>query len=170
MRAGPIFLIFAAACLAVPAPMETIINNQTMECSDFSRGDECVSCEIPAGWASLGYDVNECPGGYAEVSAQGNCTRFRISRCCSEGHSGAAGDCDDVIVNKAAKQCAFRNESACATPAGWVDAEGEFGFCPADYEWKEDACGQAPGTCVIGALIAAFTGLAGASSWLKLKE
>ena len=159
MRAGAIFLLFCAFAFAAPAPQEIIVNNATKECSSFSRGDECVSCAIPEGWESLGYGVEECPQGYTETSASRDCTASRSSRCCSEGHSGAAGDCDDVVVNDVAKLCAFRNESACATGEGWAGPATESGFCPQNYTWAKDACGSYVKACGSAALLAAFTGM-----------
>jgi hypothetical protein len=64
------------------------------------------------------------------------CTAHKVTFCCTEGHSGALGDCEDVVINKAAEQCAFVEDiGACPSlPRGW-EKHGE--DCPY-YEWAEN--------------------------------
>lgn len=65
---------------------------------------------------------------------------FKAPFCCTEGHSGVAGDCQDVIMNPLKRQCAFVEDiEACGgLPLGWV-AWGK--DCPSLFTWTEDvAC------------------------------
>jgi hypothetical protein len=149
MKIALIFLFLAASCLAAPAPPEIIVNNATMECSMFNAGDECTRCEIPEGWVSLGFGTGQCPEGYAEVTAARNCTPGKNARCCSEGHSGAMGDCGEMAINRQTKQCMFTNATV---PAGWEGkTDGEDGpwQCPEGYAWVENA-----GTCPVASIMA----------------
>jgi len=147
-----VLLFLAGTCFSIMAPPETIVNHQTKECSDFSGGDECTICRIPEGWVSLGYGDIGCPEGYDMVVAERECIPMRNSRCCSEGHSGSNGDCEDMVVNHLTSQCAFANESACATPEGWVKASdsGGSGLCPEGYAWVDDSCSANPLSCLCG--------------------
>ncbi len=138
-------LVFTPLAFAAPAPPEVIVNNQTMECSQFNAGDECVNCEIPEGWTSLGYNTRECPAGYTEVDAQRNCSGFRNSRCCSMGHSGALGECAGMAINNLTRQCMFVNGTA---PPGWeMKPEGTDASewqCPEGYAWPGEGLPGCP--------------------------
>jgi len=147
-------LFFASLVFAAPAPPEMIVNNATMECTQFNGGDECVACEIPEGWTSLGYGTMECPAGYTEVSIERNCTPFRVGRCCSMGHSGGLGDCEDMVVDHALKQCMFVDGPV---PPGWEGKpEGNEDWdwqCPEGYGWPEE--GIPPSACCTAVFILA---------------
>ncbi|MDD5172343.1 MAG: hypothetical protein PHF60_04895 [Candidatus ainarchaeum sp.] len=155
MRLAIFVLFVCAAVWAAPAPPEIIVNNQTMECSQFNAGDECMNCEIPEGWTSLGYNTRECPTGYTEVNAPRNCSGFKIGRCCSVGHSGALGECDDMIVNHLTMQCMF-NEGG-TVPPGWEGKpEGTDAWdwqCPEGYGWPEEGLPGGPCPCTAAFLL-----------------
>lgn len=152
-------LLIMGIGFAAPAAPEIIVNNQTMECSDYNAGDECTSCEIPAGWASLGLDVQECPEEYSKVAADRNCTPARNERCCSEGHSGSPGDCDGMAVNHLLKQCMFADGAA---PAGWETkpdgTDARDWQCPEGYGWREEGA-QGGGPCAAGLILCGFASL-----------
>ena len=121
---------------AAPAPPQLAVNHESKQCAEFVGGDECVSCSPPAGWEILGnLWETECPAGYAQVEIVPKCTAHKVTFCCTEGHSGAPGDCEDVVVNKAAEQCAFVEDiSECpALPNGWETLGDD---CPY-YEWAD---------------------------------
>jgi len=155
MKPDTLLLVLAAILLchaasAAPAPPEIIVNNATMQCSDFMAGDECVNCEIPQGWTSLGYGVYECPPGYAETTADIICTPGRNEFCCSEGHSGADGNCTDMVVNDLTGQCAFVENAPsaqqCVLPPEWQKKPaGSRWLCPSGYSWTNVSCGQGGG-------------------------
>ncbi len=151
-----IILIFSI-CSAVPAPPEIIVNGQTRQCADFMAGDECFSCEMPSGWTSLGYNTYECPQGYEKIELKLNCSGFKNERCCSNGHSGGAGACQDMIINDVTKQCAFSDGGA--VPSGWKGkpggAENAQWVCPSGYGWSEKAepCACATGFVLLGLVV-----------------
>ncbi|MGQ9600661.1 MAG: hypothetical protein ACUVWZ_14755 [Anaerolineae bacterium] len=129
---------------AAPLPPRLAVNHETRQCGEFIGGDECMDCFPPAGWEVLGvaFDVS-CPEGYTHVGQiDYHCQPFKVSFCCSEGHSGAPGDCEDLVVSRSTKQCAFVEEIAtCRLPKGWSrrpdDMEPRKWVCPAGYEWIE---------------------------------
>lgn len=137
---------FLALCLvlfqeawAAPLPPLRVANHQTKECGELPYGgDECMDCFPPEGWEVLGvaYEV-ECPAGYTvldEVSY--DCQPFKNQFCCSEGHSGASGDCNDLVVNDREQECAFVDSiEGCALPARWETPRQ--GLCPDGYDWIE---------------------------------
>jgi hypothetical protein len=123
--------------LAAPAPPQLVVNHETKQCAEFSAGDECVSCVPPAGWEILGNSVEtECPAGYAQVEIVPICAARKVSFCCTEGHSGAPGDCEDVVINKATGQCAFVEDiNRCPSlPGGWDKYGAD---CPY-HDWAEN--------------------------------
>ena len=136
---------------AAPAMPALGINDETMECAEFFMGDECISCSLPQGWRSIGnpYD-NECPEGYAKVLGEPICKPLKVEFCCTVSHSGANGDCEDVVVNGVEKKCAFVEDiTECGSlPTGWTRAEeDEFWgkVCPSwEYGWLDDYldCGE----------------------------
>jgi hypothetical protein len=135
--------------LAAPLPPSRVANHQTRECGEMFAGDECMDCFPPEGWEVLGnaYEVT-CPAGYTEIDDEipYRCEPFKVQFCCSEGHSGAPGDCADLVVNNREKECAFVNEiETCTLPRHWEtrpdDVELRSWECPASYEWVEEvAC------------------------------
>lgn len=108
-----------------------------------------MDCFPPAGWEVLGVaDDVPCPADYALVKdVSYNCQPFKSQFCCSEGHSGVPGNCQDLVVKDRAKQCAFVDNIAdCELPGGWSKRPDSVGprswVCPAGYEWLESLeCG-----------------------------
>ncbi len=151
----PAFLVLliplAPATLAAPLPPLRVVNHPAQECSEIPfGGDECMDCFPPEGWEVLGVasDV-PCPAGYAVVEGVDyDCQPFKNQFCCSEGHSGASGDCQDLVVNDRAKQCAFVDDIAdCELPRRWSKRPDTVVLrdwvCPANYEWLETLkCGS----------------------------
>jgi hypothetical protein len=132
-------LMLAGPVLAAPLPLLTIVNDESMECAKFLPGDECMDCMPPEGWKVLGPNAS-CPEGYTIVTVKGNCKGFENERCCTERHTGASGDCRNMIKNDLTKECAFLTNATTgtvpgdwqkmpetATPSSWV--------CPLDYRW-----------------------------------
>jgi hypothetical protein len=133
------FLI-AGLAFAAPMPLQTIVNNDSMQCARFLPGDECMDCSPPEGWDLLG-SFASCPEGYTLVSVNGNCRGFEKERCCTEKHSGASGDCQNMIKNDITKECAFARDASNSTlPLGWtkmhVANSSSKWVCPLDYKWK----------------------------------
>jgi hypothetical protein len=151
-----IFLNFST-CFAAPAPHEMLVNEQTKQCADFMAGDECFTCEIPVGWTSLGYGTYECPEGYTQIEVELECSGFKVDRCCSTGHSGAAGACEDMVINEVTQQCAFLDGGE--VPSGWKGKpdhiENAQWMCPEGYSWTEKAepCACAIGFVLLGLLV-----------------
>ena len=135
----------AREALAAPLPPLRVVNHETRQCGQIPfGGDECMDCFPPAGWEVLGIaDDVPCPAGYTLVEEVGyNCQSFKNQFCCSEGHSGAPGDCQDLVVNERVRRCAFvENVAACKLPRGWSrqpdSVEPHNWVCPAGYEWLE---------------------------------
>jgi hypothetical protein len=127
--------------LAAPLPPEIIINDTTKECSTFIGGDECMNCTPPSGWHSLGYDREaSCSENYTMVSVRGLCKGFEIEHCCTEGHSGASGDCQNMVRNDFTKECTFVKDASNYTlPVGWLkmpkDQTSRDWVCPLAYKW-----------------------------------
>ncbi len=139
-----VLLVPMAKSSASPLPPRSVVNHEIEACGEVFGGDECMSCRAEAGWTLLG--EAECPAGYAtEVPVPHDCSPFKSHFCCTEGHSGAPGDCEDVIVNEAERHCAFVEDLAACTalPAGWTPAPRDSGWpvCPSwDYRWVEARC------------------------------
>jgi hypothetical protein len=125
---------------AAPAPPELVVNHETKQCAEFVAGDDCVNCSPPEGWEVLGgWGEVECPEGYTGVEIQAVCQAAKNDFCCTEGYSGAPGDCEDVVISKGAEQCAFVEDiNDCpALPEGWEKYGAD---CPY-YDWVENvAC------------------------------
>ena len=98
-----------------------------------------MRCEIPAGWATLGHMNTTCPPGYNETILNLTCTGFKNERCCSQGHSGANGDCDDLLINDVTGQCALIDDAGNCTPSTiWKKTNetiNKTAECPSDYSW-----------------------------------
>jgi hypothetical protein len=129
---------------AAPAPEKLVVNHETKECATIFGGDECMDCLPPDGWEVLGwsYDV-ECPEGYAFTEVEEICTPYKNEFCCTEGHSGAHGDCEDMVINRIACKCAFVEDiNACNLPLGWQDKpekKPNYGWaCPGSFDWTEE--------------------------------
>lgn len=139
-------IVFALSVLAPAAPMppETLVNDTTKECALFFSGDECTSCTPPAGWRELGYDAS-CPDNYTVVEVSGTCYGMENGFCCTEGHSGAPGDCSNLVINNSAMQCAFVDDVLnCTLPAGWQKKPENVSAyqwaCPFTYNWTNVNC------------------------------
>jgi hypothetical protein len=177
------FLVVTGSALAAPLPPIVVVNHETRECGTIFAGDECTDCFPPHGWEVLGVasDV-ECPTGYSPVETVDiTCHPFKQEFCCTEGHSGVPGDCQDLVVNKRAKQCAFVEDiENCGLPKRWQrrpeDLEPYDWVCPYDYQWidrldclEEGANGEAE-TSPIPCLGAMLTGPALMALWLVAKR
>jgi len=127
--------------LASSAPItETIVNNTTKECAVFLAGDECSDCILPPGWQSLGRYYVPCPKNYSIISVKGACKGFENQRCCTKGHSGAAGECSNLVINDLSRECTFTEDAINSSlPTGWLSKPANVSLfewvCPLDYRW-----------------------------------
>ena len=140
-NAGLAILIFLLSGLALAAPMQLqmIVNNDSKQCARFLPGDECMDCTPPDGWEILG-PYTSCPESYTMVTVNGNCQGFEVEHCCTEKHTGAAGDCRNMVKNDITKECAFvTNAATAAMSVGWQkmpeNATSSSWICPLDYKW-----------------------------------
>lgn len=135
-------LFFSFIVFAAPMPREVVVNHVTKECDDdFFAGDECMDCHPPSGWVSIGRNWNTtCPENYTNKSATVKCTPFKDSFCCSEFHSGASGNCKDMIISNIRKECAFVDDiNKSVVPTGWSKkpptTKSYNWLCPNTYKW-----------------------------------
>jgi len=166
---------------AEPQPPKVVVNHDTQECGEIFGGDECMDCfPAPEGWEVLGYTLEAtCPEGYTTVEVDYVCQAFKDPFCCTEGHSGADGDCEDMVINESAKQCAFVDDiDDCNLPRGWSARPQD--VSPYDwtcayglYTWVDglDCLSQpvgdeSSGTNYAPLLVVAFIGLLLGSVWL----
>lgn len=138
MMLGAFMLMLNGLVLAAPFT-ETIINNATKECAVFLAGDECMDCSPPPGWHSLG-GYSSCPKNYTISSVRGTCKGFEIPRCCTKGHSGASGECSNLVRNDLLRECAFIENAINSTiPTGWLIKPANISLsewqCPLGYGW-----------------------------------
>jgi hypothetical protein len=131
MLIGPVF--------AAPLPLQTIVNDESMQCARFLPGDECMDCTPPEGWKILDPGAS-CPENYTIVTAKGICKGFENERCCTEGHTGASGDCQNMVKNDFTKECALMTNATTDTiPNGWQKMPESIissnWVCPLDYTW-----------------------------------
>lgn len=137
-------LAFPRPAFATPPPPVILVNHTTRQCAQARLASPCYWCTPPEEWQVLGFAYdhrNQCPAGYEDLgytSLHVTCTAFNNPWCCS--WYGNGGDCEDLVVSKAQKLCAFVDEiNGCTLPEGWrrqVD-----GRCPVDYRWLPDiAC------------------------------
>lgn len=142
-------ILMAGLSAAAPLPTQLIVNHDLLQCSRFLPGDECMDCTPSQGWTALP-EGSSCPEGYTSVDVRGNCTAFQAGHCCTEGHSGASGDCRNMVVNDMTGQCSFAEGPENALPAGWermpANASPQQWLCPAGYAWT-----AAPATSAGGA-------------------
>lgn len=131
--------------LAAPVPPLHVVHHGNQQCAEIFGGDECMDCFPPEGWEIVDRSKEDwCPEGYTPVQdLDYTCQPFKVSFCCSEGHSGAPGDCKDMVVNHRQDQCAFVDEiEGCRLPERWTarpqDIKARDWVCPADYDWVED--------------------------------
>ena len=134
-------LSMAGDASAAPAPPMVAVIHETRECGMMPGGDECTDCYPTGGWVQLGdgFEV-ECPEGYTNGEPEYACDPFKTPHCCTEGHSGAAGDREDMIISHRHDQCAFVDDiEGCKPPREWTrqpnGRRAQDWLCPADYEW-----------------------------------
>jgi hypothetical protein len=141
-------LIFSVnTAFAAPLPPTIAINEQTKECSRFFMGDECLDCFLPDGWTKIeGYSEDSCPKGYNIVNDKSvNCQGFKVAHCCTIDHTGANGDCEDVVISDEEKSCGFVEDinNCPGLPDSWYRAKevDRFGrVCPFyNYKWREES-------------------------------
>lgn len=140
---GLSIVILVGLAIAVPMPLETIVNHDLKQCANFLPGDECMNCKPPNGWEVLDSHAS-CPTNYTSVTVKGNCSGFENERCCTQRHSGASGDCRNMIKNDLTKECAFAADAKNSTLlSGWVkmpeNTSSSVWVCPLDYTWTASA-------------------------------
>lgn len=146
-----LFFILGQNTFASIAPPITVVNHTTKECSVISLGDECVRCSLIDDWENISSShgkYEECPVGYTIINLEYGedyiCEGRKTQFCCTVDHSGAAGNCEDVVVNDTKKQCAFVEDiNECERlPAGWEQAGMDVFWgqvCPSlGYKWVDD--------------------------------
>lgn len=146
-----ISILFSPAS-ALQTPPDRVVNHETKQCALLFRGSVCTTCVPPEGWIVFSRGpYGPCPAGYRQVEIKPVCYSSRTSFCCTEGHSGAPGSCEDLVVNRSKNQCAFVADlKKCKDlPEGWLRPEkGKPGgnFCPLKYQWLEQnlQCGMSP--------------------------
>jgi hypothetical protein len=129
--------LWAVTC-AAPMPPRQVINHQTQQCADIVPGDECGDVILPPDWEYLDLTAGEkCPDNFTFVELRPDWVHFKVPFCCTEGHSGSSGDCQDVVIQPVKRQCAFVDDIQKCTglPDGW-EVSGQ--NCPAGFEWVED--------------------------------
>jgi hypothetical protein len=137
MKSASFFSFFLLGFLplslfADPSPERIGVNESTKECATFFTGDECTDCSLPEGWTNLGYaHMTQCPQDYKMVEADSVCKPRKSFFCCSENHSGAEGQCDDLVIDDVNGKCAFVEDiNKCGgLPPGWTSAS----ICPAGF-------------------------------------
>jgi hypothetical protein len=138
-----VLLSMAGSVVAAPTPPLTAVNEETKECGMMLGGDECTNCYPINGWTLLGNGVDvECPDGYVSGEPEYACDHFKAQHCCTEGHSGASGDCEDLIISHRYDQCAFVDDiNTCEPPREWTQrpsgSKAEEWLCPTGYEWVD---------------------------------
>lgn len=139
----------ASPAAATPTAPVVIVNRTTKQCAEVIQGDDCHWCDLLEGWEILGPGGQAaCPPGYADLGSQGmsgNCRGYKNQFCCTSPQHH--GDCADLVINEALKQCAFVEEiDGCTLPDGWTSAGDTTqwqGRCPTDWwsGWVPDiAC------------------------------
>jgi hypothetical protein len=157
--AVPVLLVITASmAYAAPMPPRTLVNHKTHQCAQITPGDECGDVILPADWEYLDPNAGEqCPENYTFIDLHPEWLHFKASFCCSEGHSGSPGDCQDVVLQQSRRQCAFVDDiQKCpALPEDW-EAWGK--NCPTGFEWAEEvACLGSQSSPVVNATSAAQT-------------
>jgi len=118
-------------------PPRPVVNHSTRQCAVIVPGDECGDVILPTGWEYLDEAAGEkCPDGYSTIELHPEWAKFKVEHCCMEGHSGVAGDCQDVVIRQSNRQCAFVEDIQICTalPKGW-EAWGK--NCPTGFEWVD---------------------------------
>jgi hypothetical protein len=131
---------------AAPMPPRILVNHKTQQCAQVTPGDECGDVILPPDWEYLNSSSGEkCPDSYTLVDLHLEWKQFKSQLCCSEGHSGSAGDCQDVVTQPSRRQCAFVEDiQQCpALPEGWKAWEQN---CPIDFYWTRDVVCSSSGS------------------------
>ena len=153
-----VLVISISAAYAAPMPPRTLVNHKTQQCAQITPGDECGDVILPPDWEYLDPSAGEkCPENYTLVDLRPEWLHFKASFCCSEGHSGSPGDCQDVILQQAKRQCAFVEDiqKCSGLPEGW-EAWGQ--NCPTGFEWADEVvCMGGESSPVVNATSAAQT-------------
>lgn len=136
-----VFVLAFTTALA-PMPPRTVVNPETRQCAMLVPGDECGDVVLPPGWEYLPAG-EACPQGYAVIELRPEWVHFKAPFCCTEGHSGSPGDCEDLLIQPEKRQCAFVEDiQACRGPGarlplGWaIPSEGQ-NLCPGNFTWVE---------------------------------
>jgi len=138
-------LLSSMEVLSAPVPPKLVVNHSSKECGEIFGGDECMDCLPSEGWEVLGFAKDEgidCPEGYSWVDPPYTCKGFKDEFCCTEYHSGAPGDCDDMVIRNWSRSCAFIEDiEQCVLPLGWkgqADAsDDDIWHCPSGFTWTE---------------------------------
>ena len=133
---------------AAPMPPSPVVNHQTRQCAVIVPGDECGDVILPSGWEYLDEAAGEtCPEGYATIDLNPKWMHFKATHCCTEGHSGSSGDCQDVVIQQSKRQCAFVEDiqTCAALPNGW-ETWGK--NCPTGFEWVDQVTCTSSSTAV----------------------
>ncbi|HNW05804.1 MAG TPA: hypothetical protein PK655_02020 [archaeon] len=139
------FILFIIAPVYASAMRGEAINNQTKECATYFQGDECMDCALSDPWIERKHG-EPCPEGYREIKdmqAPSICTPIQNQFCCEEYHSGASGNCTNLVINNITKECAFVLDiNSCEKlPKNWLPvASTEYKNCPIslEYKWLDD--------------------------------
>jgi len=141
-----LFLILSSTlAFSTSMPPAIAVNHSLKQCSEVFTGDECMSCNPPEGWGFLEDMFNaSCPEDYEQVEIDVTCTGYKNEFCCTVSHSGANGNCEDVIVNTSEQKCAFVEniENCKSLPANWITPTStnyKGIICPSlEYEWETE--------------------------------
>jgi hypothetical protein len=127
---------------------EIFVNHKTKQCGEFSGFSDCGRSNPSGDWTSAS---GVCPSGYQQnvKIAAANYEGYKSEFCCSESHSGGEGSCQDLVVNKKQKLCAFVASIAnCKKlPKNWNAAQAKAGLlelCPREFKWQQSvlSCSQ----------------------------
>ncbi|MFH1364731.1 MAG: hypothetical protein ABIH52_03690 [Candidatus Aenigmatarchaeota archaeon] len=72
-----LIVLIVPSVSAVIAQQQTMVNHDEQQCSYFSGGDECMTCEIPEGWNI----TDKCPSDYEMIVADYDCQRLDTGPC-----------------------------------------------------------------------------------------
>lgn len=108
-------------------------------CGEFIPGDECSQSSPSRQWTELS---GPCPKSYQnniKIPAFQK-EYYKNEFCCTSGHSGSAGNCVDLVINKSEKKCAFvrKIENCKKIPILWSKPETEDRLCPSNYSWNKE--------------------------------
>jgi hypothetical protein len=146
-------LLLALFVLAAPGDVQAapvrklVVNEGAKQCAWVFGGDECSDCvPVDDAWKIVEPGMGQgCPGDFqmVRVELKRACRPFKRTHCCTKGHSGVQGDCEDMVINDQLKKCAFVDDlKSCALPAGWMGKPQAMPAkeweCP--YAWESVDC------------------------------